>query len=146
MGLTREDRLTIEVTEEMRRAVYAQDCKGSGHLFDTASAVGVTDEVLPENPSGAPTIVLRAPDPSQLPHLLCRRCGQVWLVLDEPGYGYDDAVTKALARVGGPGGTPSDAFTPRRPRGVLTEAELQQRHGHAPAIAAQPADLEVGGT
>lgn len=118
--------MAIEVTDELRRAVYAADCERLGHWYDMGAIVGHTDDVLPENPTGLPTAVLRAPDPTQMPHLLCRRCGKVWLVIDEPGDGYDDAVEKVTRRMGGPT-LPAEALKPRRPRGVFTRDELEER-------------------
>lgn len=141
----------MEVTEEMRRAVYAADCEAQGHMWDTSRLIGQTDDPLLGD--GVPATVVRAPDPDQLPHLACRRCDLVWLLMDEPGHGYDAALAQAQARVGGAATTPPDAFQPRLPRGVHSKAERAEReqaarelgmgspygHGHGQGQTTQPA-------
>lgn len=119
--------MAIEVTPEMRAAVYEADCAAYGHMWDTSNMLGSTDEVLPESVSGLPTTVVRAKDGALMPHLGCQRCSKVWLVFDEPGDNYEDAVARALNRVGGDQTTPDDAFKPRRRPGVLTAKEKEDR-------------------
>lgn len=75
----------MDVTDEMRRAVYAADCDQLGHLMDISQAIS-------NNPDehGINTIRVRAEDSDTVPHLLCKRCSQVWLIVD-PGVDYDTA-------------------------------------------------------
>lgn len=119
--------MAIEVTPEMRAAVYEADCKARGHIWDTTNMLSATDEILPESTNGYPTTVVRAQDATQMPHLKCSRCERVWLVMDEPGNDYEDAVARAINRVGGDTKTPADAFKPRRQPGVLTAEEKAER-------------------
>lgn len=84
--------MAIEVTDEMRRAVYADDCKRLGHEIDARNALrfGTTSGYGPE---------LAGPDTATLPHLVCARCGKTWLVAEEPGDDYADAEQKHRARL-----------------------------------------------
>lgn len=107
-----------QITDEVRRAVYAADCTYWGHQYDFRSAVGGTDRPNPNDERGMPMPVLRAPAAGQIPHLRCGRCGAVWLVVDEPGRDYDDAVTNLAARVAKVTATRTDALAPRPIDGV----------------------------
>lgn len=94
----------IEVTPELRAAVYAADCQEQGHIFDVMVANG---------PSSDPDVLHGRPGsdgvPDTLPHLLCRRCRRTWLILaDAPGAGYDDAEQRLMARL-----PPRDALVTR---------------------------------
>lgn len=81
------------VTEEMRRAVYLDDCKRLGHAWTTQAML------RPENVPGWARTELRGPD-GQLPHVACSRCGVAALVVaDDMGSNYDDALVKFRARV-----------------------------------------------
>lgn len=109
--------MAIEVTEEMRQAVYQADCDAHGHMFDLVDVLGQTDRL---SPAGLPLPALRARDATQLPHLSCRRCRKVWLVIDEPGGDYAAAVVKVAARFGLPADDerlrPRPAAPPSPPR------------------------------
>jgi hypothetical protein len=74
----------VEVTPEMRRAVYEQDCRDRGHLLAYENAMQLSG-------SGGQVI---GPNGQQA-HIECRRCGKVWLVVEEPGEDYT-AATVAL--------------------------------------------------
>lgn len=91
--------MAIEVTEEMRRAVYTADCEAQGHIMDISNAVGVTRA---HGVAGTYAPDVLGPDDETLPHLSCRRCGRVWLVIDESGVDYPDAVSKLTAKVRDP--------------------------------------------
>lgn len=107
----------VEVTEEVRRAVYAADCEDFGHVWDMSNVLGGTDEANPKDPRGVPMTVLRARDPELMPHISCQRCGRVWLVIDEPGDTYDDAVQNVRKRIGA-AKAGRDAFRPKKRRGI----------------------------
>lgn len=80
----------MEITEEQRVAVLVQACAEQGHLIDIDEAIsddpGISDHM--------PTINVRARDGDSLPHLRCRRCPMVWLVM--PGIAGYDAAEQAL--------------------------------------------------
>lgn len=90
--------MAIEVTDEMRRAVYEADCAAHGHILDTSSAVGNDGDVHPERYT--PSVI--GPDADTLPHIRCQRCTKIWLVIEDPGDDYADAVAKLKARVRDP--------------------------------------------
>jgi hypothetical protein len=72
----------LEVTDAMRKAVYAADCARSGHMYNVSN------------------IVIHSGDnPNKLPHLSCYRCDAVWLLYPEPEIGYEPAETKLQARL-----------------------------------------------
>lgn len=79
----------IVVTPEMRAAVYAADCVESGHLLDIRVGYGPGNDIdvlggRPEH--GDETGELH------IPHLTCRRCKRVWLVVsDQPANTYEAA-------------------------------------------------------
>lgn len=75
----------MEVTPEMRAAVYEQDCRERGHLlaYDNAMRLGAGEGGQVLGPDG------------QQAHITCRRCGKVWLIVEEPGENYV-AATVAL--------------------------------------------------
>lgn len=78
--------MAVTVTEEMRRAVYEEDCRRNGHLvsYDNAMLFEVGTE-------GAR---VAGPDGKQA-HITCRRCGKVWLIVEEAADSYQ-AATVAL--------------------------------------------------
>jgi hypothetical protein len=81
----------VELTDDIRQAVHDEDCARLGHHIDTNTAVlwgGGSERV--EGPAG------------QMPHFSCRRCGRVWIVVADPGRGYDDAEAKFRARLKDP--------------------------------------------
>lgn len=78
----------MEITEEMRRAVYAQDCAQYGHVPDYSNlAVGTEPRALNDQ---------------QLPHVVCRRCQLVWVMMPIEGSNYDDAATKLRGKLKNP--------------------------------------------
>lgn len=91
--------MALEVTEEMRQAVYAADCDALGHIPDVSPAI-MSEPAT--GPDGSARITVGNSDATLLPHLRCRRCGHVWLVIEDPGTSYDDAVAKEKARVKDP--------------------------------------------
>lgn len=89
----------MDITDEMRRMVRRQDCELYGHKFDLINLIGGTDVPNPNDVRGFPMPMLRARDVTKLPHITCETCGAVWLVIDDPGDDYDDAVEKLAQRV-----------------------------------------------
>lgn len=96
----------MDVTEEMRAAVYTADCDRLGHIPDISQAIS--------NDPGVNMIRIRAEDPSMLPHISCRRCGRVWLIAEESGQGYDDAIERRNQRV-----KPEFVRAPREPEPTI---------------------------
>lgn len=90
--------MAIEITEEMRRAVYAADCARLGHMFNLRNAVGVVADTA----DGTPAADVRGPDADTLAHLYCDRCPKVWLLVEEPGEDYADAVASMRGRLKDP--------------------------------------------
>lgn len=86
MAITPDD-----VTEEMRRAVYAADCERKGHEFVMDTALRSEPTPNPNHPLGHPRTIVSGPSDDQLPYIRCRRCPQVWLVIEDPGEDYGDA-------------------------------------------------------
>jgi hypothetical protein len=81
----------IEITDETRRAVWDEDCQRLGHNFRF--------EQLLQTENRHP--VLRGPV-GQLPHLLCDRCSRVWLLVEDSGVDYADAIAKFKAKLKNP--------------------------------------------
>lgn len=81
----------MEVTPEMRRAVYELDCTAKGHML-------AMDAVLPlSDPTpGARTVN------DESPHVSCRRCGKVWVIFEEAGNDYDDAIERTRGQLKDP--------------------------------------------
>ncbi len=85
------------VTPEMRQAVYDADCVDFGHRFEIRTMFfgeGYAMDLV--GPNG------------RLPHVTCNRCGKVWLVSQDFGLNYDDAVAKTKALLKDP-----DQFKPK---------------------------------
>lgn len=85
--------MTIEVTDEMRRAVFLEMCVNQGHSYSIQSMF------RSQSSTDGNQTEIGSPDQDLLPHVYCTRCEKTWLVLDEPGDNYDDAETKARARM-----------------------------------------------
>lgn len=80
----------LGVTPEMRQAVYAADCLEHGHLLDPKVGYGPGNDLD----------VLSGRDADELPHVRCRRCSKVWVILaDDPADGYEAAEEKVTKRV-----------------------------------------------
>ncbi len=86
--------MALTVTDEMRAAVHAEDCAARGHDIDINNAFS-------SDGSAEGQLDVRG-HAGQIAHLACRRCGQVWLITEDPGTSYDDAVAKEKARVKDP--------------------------------------------
>lgn len=71
----------IVVTPEMRQAVMDAECELVGHQlrFDNVSKF--------EGRNGR----IEGPNPNQMPHIFCGRCGHVWIVLPKDGKNYNSA-------------------------------------------------------
>lgn len=96
--------MAIEVTEEMRQAVYEADCDVKGHAFQIgdlfhSQPVPAEQRDAVGNPFKK---VLGSHEDDKLPSISCGRCNKVWLVIEDPGSSYDDAVTKLKNRVKDP--------------------------------------------
>jgi hypothetical protein len=70
----------IEITPEMRRAVYRDDCLRLGHWMNPGDLIrpGMSDELAAQNPT-------------QLPSAFCTRCGRTWVMVPTGGADYFDA-------------------------------------------------------
>lgn len=74
-----------KITDEMRRLVHEEDCKEHGHEYDISNVIKAQYDktiVTQQMDSG---------DELKLPHLLCRRCGNTWIVIPVSGVDYEDA-------------------------------------------------------
>lgn len=82
--------MAIEVTEEMRAAVYAADCERLGHMFNLNTAL------RPVEASNllSTTAEVGGPNEDTIAHLSCNRCPKIWLVIEDPGENYADSVAK----------------------------------------------------
>lgn len=74
----------MEVTEEMRRAVYELDCADFGHLIDLRNAIGTVSH-------DSAGMVVRPAAEFVLPFVTCSRCGRAWIVSPLDGWSYEDA-------------------------------------------------------
>lgn len=84
----------MEITDALRAAVRAAECERlGGHDIDTSAAFAWSAAYSAQSvPSQASQAVQNLDDTAeQLPHLTCRRCGRVWLVVPLEGTDYDDA-------------------------------------------------------
>jgi hypothetical protein len=86
----------LEVTDEMRKAVYTADCAMRGHVFSQLGSMLVMDaneRFWVGGPAG------------QRAHLTCQRCGSVWMLAQEDGEegaDYTDAETKFAGKLQDP--------------------------------------------
>lgn len=80
----------VPLTDAIRNAVHTEDCERLGHEFSFDALLQMHD------PGHAPPRV-RGPE-GKLAHLRCRRCPKVWVVIEEPGEGYEDAVARLIAK------------------------------------------------
>lgn len=78
----------MDVTPEMRKAVYEADCAEHGHILDTRQAI--SNSPLNNPDINAP--VVRSDNPFKMPHILCQRCRMVWLVMEEGKESYESAL------------------------------------------------------
>lgn len=92
----------MEVTPEMRAAVYEQDCRDKGHLLAYENAMRL---------DGGRGGQVLGPDGQQA-HITCRRCPKVWLIVEEPGEDYAAATVALDARL-------QPQFRPVRPKPPL---------------------------
>lgn len=74
-----------EVTDAMRKAVYAADCLAKGHVLEFSNIV--------DSISGVSIVIGGTPDldDTKLPYVQCSRCDSVWLLIPHAGADYDDA-------------------------------------------------------
>ncbi len=82
--------MAIEVTDEMRKAVLAEMCEQRGHSLSASTAMSHDDQNR---------LDIKSTDAGKLPHLSCTQCGKVWIVMSEPGEGYDDAEKKLRTKM-----------------------------------------------
>lgn len=119
----------IVVTEEMRQAVYAADCKALGHIFDVSVGYG---------PQSDPDVISSRPDEfgedTMLPHIICRRCPRVWIVMaDQPSNSYEEAEQKVVERM-----KSSDSFTK-----LVKDRQEHRQNLHDLRTAAAAAEAEM---
>lgn len=85
----------MELTDEIRRAVWAEECERlGGHDIDVGAAFVWSAAYSPEattSQATAQAVQSLADDEDKLPHLKCRRCGRAWLVMPIEAVDYDDA-------------------------------------------------------
>lgn len=84
----------MELTDEVRRAVRAEECERlGGHDIDTGAAFAWSAAYSMQSVASQPAQAVQnlADTDEQLPHLVCRRCGRTWLVVPLEGADYDDA-------------------------------------------------------
>lgn len=120
----------MEVTDEMRTAVLVAECERYGHVPNIDQAISNDPTVHPDE-----LIIRVRADPGVVPHISCRRCGHVWLVIDDPGLGYDDAVAKMQARLHDP-----DSLIPPMPEHVHTDQALPADQPADPPADPAPTD------
>lgn len=70
----------MDVTPEMRQAVYDADCADKGHQLDPYSGIKFNN--------GRQS--LESTDEFKLPHIVCTRCGHVWIIGPADGANYED--------------------------------------------------------
>lgn len=99
--------MATEVTEEMRRAVYAADCEALGHIPDANTAI------VAAGPARGGGGDVGGPDDETLPHMRCRRCGSVWLMWPERFDTYAAAVTAVRGLLKDPAGLQPKKRPPR---------------------------------
>ncbi len=97
---------TPEITPEIRQAVLEAECQRVGHSPTFRNA-------LMSLPDVGGIEVIGPPD--KVAHLFCQRCGKVWIVVEDPGTSYADAVSKLRSRMKDP-----DSVRPR-PRPQIPE-------------------------
>lgn len=76
----------MEITDEVRAAVLAEQCATAGHILDISELIGNDAAVNPEEM----TVRVKARRDDTIAHIRCKRCGRVWLVVVD-GPSYDDA-------------------------------------------------------
>ncbi len=81
----------LEVTDEMRQAVYAELCETDGHALSLQQAF--VFDVDHQNQT------VGSPDETKMPNIYCTRCKRTWLVLIEPGTSYEDAEEKLRGKL-----------------------------------------------
>ena len=86
--------MAITVTDEMRQAVHEEDCGRLGHDLALDDAF----QFIP----GSLSPRLGARDAKTIPHMRCRRCGHVFLILEDGGSDYAEAEAKFKARLKDP--------------------------------------------
>lgn len=121
----------IQVTPEMREAVYAEDCKINGHLIDITNMFQISDE---DSRAGRHAPDVQGPDDETFAHIFCRRCSRVWIVFEEGGRDYDQAVKhfeKALKNA-----NQDKAVKPKR---------KDKKHNHNEGIPPVDPNIPIGG-
>lgn len=86
-----------DITEEMKQAARDADCKELGHIFDITNLLNNMAD--PDTESTGHKMRLGASDPDMLPHLACKRCLRVWIIMTNAPVGYDAAETEFNNRV-----------------------------------------------
>ncbi len=85
--------MTIQITDEMRRAVLLEMCETQGHAYSLQN-------ILRTNVDDVHThLYIGVDENNVLPYVSCLRCEKTWILIDEPGDGYDDAEMKIRKRL-----------------------------------------------
>lgn len=121
----------VEVTDEMRRAVYEADCVQMGHIPNFGNLF-ITEGSDGYIPPGVPEDVM--------PHITCMRCGKVWLLIEEPGVSYEEAESKLTSNL--KANNPiinriKDKQTKRETRRALEKARRETARAEAEARLAE---------
>lgn len=69
----------MQITPEIRQAVYDADCAELGHIYDFDN---IMTNDAPEH---------SASDEAKMPFIKCYRCGRVWLIIPVTGTNYEEA-------------------------------------------------------
>lgn len=118
---------TYTINQAVRRAVYLVTCEEQGHDYDLGNLLRTGDTPNPNKQDSFPNTEVEAVDSdNKLPHLVCRRCGLVWILIDEPGFGYDDALSRVRKRMGSPADRKALKPRPKQERIVELRKQLRQ--------------------
>jgi hypothetical protein len=81
---------TTEITPELRQAVYEADCETLGHMIDVGPGIAPS-----EHRNGRRIV---GPE-GKMPHLVCMRCANVWIIIAKSGRSYNQAERRFRERL-----------------------------------------------
>jgi hypothetical protein len=82
--------MAIELTDEIRKAVWDEFCQENGHQLNFSYMVGRMN---------GQSVQIEQTDEGLLPHIFCERCGRVWIVIDESYPDYETAEDAMFTRM-----------------------------------------------
>lgn len=106
--------MAIDITPEVRQAVYEADCAETGHRVDPMGVFSYSKTVQYQQ--------IGSEDELKLPHMKCLRCGRVWIVCPLDGADYEDA-ERQLYSMMEPKNPEAKKITRRRARRIARAAE-----------------------